>query len=505
MGTTAMRSGFLLALLLAAAPLPARAGDAPTAKELKAKAAAAEKAFQDAYAAAPDEKGRGKAVYSLRDAPDEVKVRLVLDVVLPKDDAPAVQKEAVLVLRTVKDPAAVKEVFEAAQGKGSWALRTVAIEALGGIEEPSALEGLRKLLKKSDLRTVASALFALAQRHPAAALEDVKKVVDHSQWQVRLGALDYLGRLRDPATLPLLCDRLEEEDGRLRQEVIEALKAVTGKDYKDDTVKWRAFAAGGAEAAEKAGAVPAGGAEASGGRAVATGDPPVEPTYYGEKVYSDKIVFIIDFSLSMNEEMIIDRETIVRETGAVVSGSDAETKEEKRKNGEIIPIEWWKIRTRMDFARSQLKYVISTLKRDQYFDIVWFSDTIKTWKGGLFPARPQAKVEAANWLDESECEGGTNTWGGLTKALNLVGKGTEDENYSRGADTIYFLTDGEPSKGDIIDKDAIVDAIERIHAVRRVKIHVAQIGTSKMPFLQKLAAVTGGNYRFFKAGEPKLK
>jgi len=493
-------SGFLLAAL-AAAPSPLRAGE----REEKAKAEAAAEAFRTLWKDAADDAARRRAVSTLRDAPDGVKVSLLLDEVLRKDPAPAVQREAAVVLRTVKGDDALRDLVEAAGGKAPWTLRSTVIEGLGGVDSPRAVEGLLKLLKRSDTRSVASALFALAERHPPAALEEVKKAAAHSQWQVRLGALEFLARLGDAALVPFLCDRLEEEDGRLRQEVVEALKTVSGKDYKDDAVKWRAYAAGGAEAAEKAGAPAGDPAAKGGGRAVATGDPPVEPTYYGEKVYSDKIVFVVDFSLSMNEEMVIDRDTIVRETGAVVSGSDAETKEEKRKNGEIIPIEWWKIRTRMDFARSQLKYVISTLKRDQYFDVVWFSDTIEAWQGGLTPARPAYKVRAAEWLDEKECEGGTNTWGGLTKALNLVGRGTEDENYSRGADTIYLLTDGEPSKGDIIDKDAIVDAIERIHKVRRVKIHVAQIGTSKLPFLQRLAAVTGGNYRFFKAGEPKLK
>ncbi len=498
-----LRSGFLLAALLAAAPFPAMAGE----KEEKAKAAAAEAAFRSAYAAASaDPKARSKAVELLRDAPDSLKVSLILDGVLPRDDAPAVQRSATVVLRTVKDPSCVKELLDQAQKKSPWSIRGVVVDALGGIEDPAALAGLRKLAKDADPMAAASAIFALAERHPPEALEEVKKALVHSQWQVRLAALEFLARLEDITTVPLLCDRLEEEDGRLKQEVVEALKAVTGRDYKDDALKWRAYAAGGVEAAEKAGAGAPDPAAAGGGRAVATGAAPVEPTYYGEKVVSDKVVFVVDFSLSMNEEMIIDRETIVRETGAVVTGSEEEAKAKGApKEGEVVPIEWWKIRTRMDFARSQLKYVISTLKRDQYFDVIWYSDSVVAWQGGLVPAKPGVKLKAIQWLDEQKCEGATNIWGGLTKALNLVGKGTQDENYSRGADTIYFMSDGAPSVGDIKDPDAIVDAIERIHKVRRVKIHVAQIGTSKMPFMQKLAAVTGGNYRFFKAGEPKKK
>jgi Mg-chelatase subunit ChlD len=117
----------------------------------------------------------------------------------------------------------------------------------------------------------------------------------------------------------------------------------------------------------------------------------------------------------------------------------------------------------------------------------------------MIPASRAAKLKAADWLDALECEGGTDTWAGLSKALNLVGRGTEDENYSRGADTIYFMSDGEPSKGDIKDKDQIVAAIERISKVRHVKVHVVQIGTSPLAFMKRLAAVTGGDYKFFNA------
>jgi Mg-chelatase subunit ChlD len=321
---------------------------------------------------------------------------------------------------------------------------------------------------------------------------------------VRLAALDYFARLGDPKTLPFLVDALEAESGRLKQEVVETLKSVTGKDYGRDAAKWRAYAGGGAAAADAAGAKPADPA-AGGGRAVATGEAAVEPTYYGQKIWSDRVVFIIDLSLSMLEEMVIDRERLIRETGAVVSGGSntgGEGAKPEKREDEVMPIEWWKIKTRMDFARSQLKFAISTLKRDQWFDVVWFSDSVKTWQGRMIPATAAAKVKAAEWLDELKCEGGTNTWGGLTKGLNLVGRGTDEENYGRGADTLYFLSDGAPSIGDVKDPDAIVAAMERIHKVRRVKINVVQIGTSPLPFMKRLASVTGGEYKFFNAKGP---
>jgi hypothetical protein len=496
----------LAALALLHAPA-ARAGDE------EKKAAAAEKAFAEAYAAAgEDEKGRAKVVESLSGATDGVKVSVLLERVLPKDDAPPVQTAAVAVLRRVKDEAALKAMAEVATGKGSWNVRGPVFEALGATNSPVAVAALRLVLKSSETRVLAASLFALAEGHPPEVMEDVKKLLVHDQWQVRLAALDYFGRLADRSTLPLLVERLDDETGRLRQEVVETLKAVSGKDYGRDVAKWRAYAAAGEKAAEEAGKKPADPAAGGGGsRAVATGAPPVEPTYYGQKVYSDRVVFIIDVSLSMNEEMVVDRDMIIRETGAVVSGGDnpggegskPDKEAEKKDDDGVIPIEWWKIRTRMDFARSQLKYVVSTLKRDQRFDIVWFSDSIKAWQGGMVPALPATKWKAVQWLDELKCEAGTNTWGGLMKGLNLVGRGGADENYTRGADTLYFMSDGAPSVGDIKDPEQIVAAIERIHKVRRVKVNVVQIGTSPLPFMKRLASVTGGDYKFFNAKGPK--
>ena len=491
----------LLGLLLAGGPA--------AAQDAKKAAAAAEKAFVDAYnAAGADEKARVKAVETLASAPDSVKVGMLLDRVLPKDDSPSVQGACVSVLRRVKEEAPLKDLAAAARTAGSWEVRGPVFEALAASDSPVVLTTLRGLLKSTESKVLSATLFCLAERHPPDFLEDVKKLLVHEQWQVRLAALDFIGRLGDRGTLPLLVERLEDESGRLRQEVVEALKSVSRVDYGTNADQWRAYLAGGEAAAKEAGKKAADPAAGGGGRAVATGAAPVEPTYYGEKVYSDKVVFVIDLSLSMNEEMVVDREMIVRETGAVVSGGDqpggaGEKKPAARDDGEIIPIEWWKIRTRMDFARSQLKYVISTLKRDQWFDIVWFSDSVKSWQGRMVAAQPATKVKAAEWIDSLKCEGGTNTWGGLMKGLNLVGRGTADENYSRGADTLYFMSDGAPSIGDVKDPEQIVSAVERIHKVRRVKIHVVQIGTSPLPFMKRLASVTGGNYKFFNAKGPQ--
>ena len=491
----------LLAALVLCPSGPASAGD--DAK----KNADAEKSFLEKFRAAGEDAGaREKAVKDLNDAPDAVKVSVLLKKVLPKEEAPGVISAAVGVLRGVSDPAAVKVMAAEAIEKGPWSVRGAAIEALGGVRDPGGAEALRKVVKAGgDPKPLAAAAFALAQTRSPDAMPEVLTLLEHTAWQVRLGAFEYLAVMRDPKSVPRLVERLEAETGRLRREVSEVLASVTGKSYGTDVAKWKAYAAGGEAAADAVGTgKPADPAAGGGSRDVATGPAVVEPTYYGEPIYSDKVIFVIDMSLSMNDEMVVDRDMIVRETGAVVSGggSDGKTPDAPR-DDDVMPIEWWKIRTRVDFAKAQLKYAISTMKKDQWFDVVWFSDSVKAWQGKMVVASRSNKYRAAEWVDALKCEGGTNTWGGLSKALHLVGNGTADENYSRGADTIYFMSDGEPSIGDIKDKDQILAAIERIHRVRRVTINVVHIGPSQMHFLQALASRTGGRYKFFNAKGPK--
>jgi HEAT repeat protein len=160
-------------------------------------------AFLAAYQAAGDDKAaRAKALELLVPAPESVRLDVLLKTVLPRDNAPVVQAAAVRVFRGLTEPASIKTLAEAAQGKGDWGVRGTAIEALGFLQSSEAVEGLVRILKKGDSMGVAAALCALAQRCPAEVRDEVKVHLDHSAWQVRLGALEYFGGLKDRETVP---------------------------------------------------------------------------------------------------------------------------------------------------------------------------------------------------------------------------------------------------------------------------------------------------------------
>jgi len=67
-----------------------------------------------------------------------------------------------------------------------------------------------------------------------------------------------------------------------------------------------------------------------------------------------------------------------------------------------------------------------------------------------------------------------------------------------GADTIFFMTDGQPSCGKVIDPHQILDEITRRNRILGVTIHT--VGVSKdqnSAFLLNLAKRNGGRYVAF--------
>jgi uncharacterized protein YegL len=96
------------------------------------------------------------------------------------------------------------------------------------------------------------------------------------------------------------------------------------------------------------------------------------------------------------------------------------------------------------------------------------------------------RAKARKYVDKLEAEGGTNIHDALERAF-------EDKKL----DTIFFLTDGEPSFGREIDPVKIREAVQRWNLSRKIKICAISIGTD-MDLLKNLAADSGGEYRFFK-------
>ena len=78
--------------------------------------------------------------------------------------------------------------------------------------------------------------------------------------------------------------------------------------------------------------------------------------------------------------------------------------------------------------------------------------------------------------------GGTNLWKGLLEAF-------DDED----VDTIYLLSDGAPTVGEVTGLATICRRIGELNQHRRVVIHVVVIGMESVR-LRELALDSGGTY-----------
>lgn len=319
-----------------------------------------------------------------------------------------------------------------------------AIHALLG-DDPEWLGELLDVLKdatgRRDVGARVAAIDLLGEIGTIEALPLVWKHLDDKEWTVRAACYDFCRKVRDIESVPKLIGRLDEESGRLREDVLDALQAHTAMRFSA-TARWNqwwkssrdGFALVPAEAFEQ---------QRRRRRPAAEGG---TTTYYGIPLISERVVFVVDVSGSMAAQV---------GTGG---------------------------RTRLDEAKRQLKRVVEATPKHFQFDIVPFQSTESAVFGALSPATEQARTTALAQIEALVPRGGTNVHAALQRAFA-----------SDGVDTIYLLSDGSPSAGEITDPDELADEVARWNRTRQVRIHCISIGADSA-MLKRIAEDSGGEY-----------
>ena len=215
--------------------------------------------------------------------------------------------------------------------------------------------------------------------------------------------------------------------------------------------------------------------------------PSTPPTkFVGVEAAGKRIVYVIDMSDSMLKPLSKEAKEKIkkpakRPTGPVTGGGSTEGPEEKGEEEaeeEEDPLPWDKIRTRFDAAREYLKLSLRSLQEDQFYCVIWFGtehDTLKTTKG-LTPVSKSNVERTCQELDrfragpatpdrkDGVLKGNTNLHGGMRQAFKLTGKAPAKdyayvnmETFLSGADTIFLLSDGDPTWDDWNQVDARED------------------------------------------------
>ena len=371
----------------------------------------------------------------------------------------------------------------------SWAVRRMAVLAYAAGGDASRAPSLVPFADDDEVAVRCAALDAMAALKAPETLEPAWARLKDEAWQVRASAIHALGKVRHKDSIPRLIARFDAEEGRLVEDVGNALDAITGRTLGTRVDQWKRFWERNAARFE----IPTDAELAKLAEAAAKNKAryvtPGSTSFGGIDTPSRSILFVIDVSGSM-ENLVVDRERF--EAGDYPSWS------------------------RMDIVKTELARTVEGLESYVKFGIVAFATDTKRWKKKLVPANVINKKSALDFIKKLEPLGGnskielqraglagsanlgagkTNTWGALSLALGIAEKGKNSrEEYLSAVDTVFFLSDGRPTHGKYIDTKDILDRIVEANRLRKVVLHTIAIGDFSKAFMEQLAGRNGGTF-----------
>jgi len=261
-------------------------------------------------------------------------------------------------------------------------------------------------------------------------------------WQVRLAAAHGLGVVRAQESVPALIAALGKEDRlRIRRTIGESLFRLTGEDFgdmKDLWERWWRDRGQGFVMPEKAPERKEAARKDGERRTVAT--------FYGVPVDSDRVIFVLDVSSSM---------------GGADFGQGT---------------------TELERAVKETLKVVKALPPSAKANVIVFESSIRRWKKGLTTLSTGTRKALEEFLLDQKPGGSTNLYDALEAALLM-----------KDVETIYLLSDGEPTAGRITDHDEILEAVRRLNRETRAAVHCVSLG-GESRLLRHIAEATMGTY-----------
>jgi HEAT repeat protein len=360
-----------------------------------------------------------------------------------RSKCPETRAEATRAVSRIPGPDAVEALFELAGGADP----AVVAPALDGLVERSAdrerlLKTARSALDRRRSEEAAIlALWVLGREADVESLDRVIRSLRGPEWRVKVAAVRALAEIRHEGGVEPLIEALAGEKERVAAEISEALYRLTGNDFGEDADLWRRWWAD-----HKEGFFPPPMAR----RARKENLTAAPACYHSIPVFSKRIVFLLDVSISMTAEMSVANPP----EGAPADG------------------------TQLEFCAWELGRVIDRLASDAWFNIVAFESRAEAWQRTLVPATPANKAEARRFLEALRPTGTTALWQALKDAF-------EDP----AADTLYVLSDGDPDD----PPGEILRWVRERNRTKFILIHTIGVGRGS-PFLEQLAKENGGRW-----------
>jgi len=334
----------------------------------------------------------------------------------------------------------------------------LAQKALSGWSRPDVnhffLEGLEaRRLPSSAVARHFQALEVIPEADHAELLAVFGKLLVSGDWRDAIRAGRLVPTVEPRRAVPILIEALAlwdrrqasgQSSKRVRHEITEALRAISGRSLGPDVSAWNRW-----WSAVLEGRIPLV------SERIAAGEAPTAASFFGLRPVSDRVAFLIDRSGSMRNRF-----------GTGPHSRHAE-------------------------AIDQALRFLETSGVETRFSLTVFSDAgrAETWRNKLLRADEKNLRAAERWLTRKEPEGATLLFPGLARCLRL-GRGGALEPGRIEVDTVIVLCDGETEEG-----PAWVEPWIRKHNEKaQLVFHCVQVGHRGDGTLERLAELTGGQF-----------
>ncbi|MGE4619792.1 MAG: hypothetical protein AAEJ04_08305, partial [Planctomycetota bacterium] len=204
------------------------------------------------------------------------------------------------------------------------------------------------------------------------------------------------------------------------------------------------------------------------------------PSFFGQELVSEKIVFVLDTSISMQEKDPAPEGDGRGKGGGRGTGVNSG---KKKGSGDELPDS----RMRLRRMQKELKRMIRELPSSFKFCLISFDAEVDQMSDQLIPAKPIQKRRALKFVDGFDPQGFTSTDMALEAAFQIPG-----------VRSIVLLSDGMPFRArNPIDPLALLDHIEEINRFEHIPVHTVGFATTSGDaggFLEELSRRTRGKY-----------
>ncbi len=344
----------------------------------------------------------------------------------------------------ISSPEAARGAIEVLKTDDDWVARAYAAEALGNIDDPAALKALLDAGRAEKAESVKVAISdALGRKSKGS--EDARKLLmdwlsTSTLWQVRLASAQALTASGDKSVVLPLITAIAKERGRMKWEINDGLKKLTRVDKSGDPAAWKSwwdkfgddflfgnYQPGPLDGQEK--------------RTVTS--------FYGLRLNSEHVAFLVDVSASMNET--------------------AQWKSEFQP-GEPKP----EGDRRIDIARYELKRAINGLPDNAEFSLVRIGSKATPIRGQLLRSGAGSRGDAISFMNQTEVTLGTDIFGAFRKAFEWTGGAWNAPLTPNSLDTLYLISDGDPTVG-LTDRPQLVERVIDTFHFKKVLVHCVAI------------------------------